>query len=500
MKKIVCMLLVVPFLFLQGTPIAADDHSDLQEEIIYNILVDRYNNVDQTRNEQTRVDDPYAYHGGDLKGIIAKLDEIQGLGFTTITLSPIMENASDGYHGYWIEDFYQVEKQFGTMDDLQTLVDEAHKRDMKVVLEFVTNYISDTHEITNDPDKTDWLQDNGLEPADDATFWLENVAELNQDNPEVADFLTDAAEFWMEETDIDGFKLHAADQASDAFLQQFTDKIKEKDSDFYILADVLQDQSRVKALRDIPGIDAVDDSQLMEEMNEVFAEADNSVSPLMKVWEGEGHNDNLLSVDNKNTKRFSHHVADHGRKPFTVWQLALTYMYTTPGIPSIYQGSEIPMYGDGFPENQMLMRFNNGEQDMPEFLGRIAALRDEFPVLVHGDFEEVGSSKGMSVYKRTYQDETMYIAINNDSESRAVEVTGIDSDRQLNGLLGDNLVREMKDGTFKIGLPRETAEIYTVEENQGINWPFISFILGVFILFVIGVVYLTRKQKQTSHN
>lgn len=498
MKKVIGMLLFIPFLFMQAIPAAADDQADLREEVIYNILVDRYNNGDQSLNEQTRVDDPHAYHGGDLKGIINKLDEIEELGFTTITLSPVMENAPDGYHGYWIEDFYQVEKQFGTMDDMQTLVDEAHKRDMKVVLEFVTNYIADTHEFTDDPQKIDWLRKKNDLEAKDATFWLENVAVLNQDNPEVAEFLTDAATFWMEETDIDGFKLHAADQASDAFLEQFSGKIKEEDPNFYILADILQDQSRVEALRDIPGIDAVDDHQMMEDMNDVFAQVDNPVSPLIKTWEDAEYTGALLSVDNKNTKRFSHHVADNGRKPFTVWQLALTYMYTTPGIPSIYQGSEIPMYGDGFPENQMLMQFNSGEQDIPEFLGRIAALRSEFPSLVYGDFTETGSSKGLSVYKRTYKDETMYIAINNDSESRAVKVTDIDADKQLTGLLGDNIVRETKDGMFKIGLPRETAEVYTVEDNQGINWLLISFILGVFILFIGAVIHLSRKQKRAN--
>ncbi|WP_029266997.1 alpha-amylase family glycosyl hydrolase [Virgibacillus alimentarius] len=497
MKKVVLILLAVPFLLIGAKPIMAENEAGLQEEIIYNILVDRYNNGDNTLNGQVSVDDPYAYHGGDIKGIIDKLDEIQEHGFTAITLSPIMENADNGYHGYWIEDYYNVEQQFGTMEDVQTLVEEAHKRDMKVILEFVTNYVADSHEIISDPDKADWLKENKLEIQEE-TKWLEHAAVLNQENPAVREYLFDAAAFWINETDIDGFKLHAADMASDEFLKKFTSSLKEINPDLYILADVMQDNQRIKELKNIPAIDAVDNQKVRKELNEVFDQSGQGLAPLNQHLEEKNNTLDLLSVDNKNTKRFSQAVAENGRKASTVWQLALTYMYTTPGVPSIYQGSEIPMYGEGVPESQMMVLFNSGEQDIPEFLGRISSIRTEFPALVHGDYEEVGSSGAMSVFKRTYKDETLYVAINNDSESRSVSVTDIDSGLQLKGLLGDNLVREKENGEFKIGIPRETAEIYVVEEDTGINWLFIAFILGVFFLFIFAVIYLSRKQKKRN--
>src|SRR5690625_3322399 len=160
MKKMILMVMVIPLLLISNKPVAAEDTTNLQEETIYNILVDRYNNGDPSLDGQKRIDDPYAYHGGDIKGITKKLDEIQGLGFTTISLSPIMKNAPDGYHGYWIEDYFKVEKQFGSIEDVQTLVKEAHKRDMKVVLEFVTNYIADSHEIRSE-EHTSELQSRG---------------------------------------------------------------------------------------------------------------------------------------------------------------------------------------------------------------------------------------------------------------------------------------------------------------------------------------------------
>src|SRR5690625_3949048 len=109
MKKVM-MILMIPFLLIT-TPVFAQENGSLKEEIIYDILVDRFNNGDPTLSEQVDIHDPYAYHGGDLQGITTKLDRIKQLGFTTITLSPIMENAPSGYHGYWIEDFYSIEER-----------------------------------------------------------------------------------------------------------------------------------------------------------------------------------------------------------------------------------------------------------------------------------------------------------------------------------------------------------------------------------------------------
>src|SRR5699024_11797561 len=78
---------------------AEECNEPIYEEIIYDVLVDRFNNGNQNHGEQIRLDDPYAFHGGDIEGVTMKLDELKELGFTTISLSPIMANAPDGYHG-----------------------------------------------------------------------------------------------------------------------------------------------------------------------------------------------------------------------------------------------------------------------------------------------------------------------------------------------------------------------------------------------------------------
>lgn len=496
MKKVM-LLIMIPFL-LYTAPVLAEENGSLQEEIIYDILVDRFHNGDATLSEQADINDPYAYHGGDLQGITSKLDRIKQLGFTTIALSPIMENAISGYHGYWIEDFYSIEDQFGTTSDLNDLIEEAHGRGIKVILELPINYIASTHPLLDDPSKEDWFKQNQLETTD-STTWLDHVVVMNQDNEEVQAYLIDVAKYWMTETDIDGFKLHAADQSSPLFLEKLTATIKENNPDFYILANMLTDQN-IEDIRAIPHVDGIENPSMLQKMNEVFTLVDQPVSVLLDETEENGEDRDLLLVDNKNTARFSNNFADEGRNALTTWKLALTYMYTTPGIPMIYQGSELPMYGPGFPHNQSLVLFNSTDPDLEEFFERISSLRSEFPVLQYGDMEVVGTNEGLSVFKRTYENETMYIAINNDSVSRAISVDNIDSDLQLRGLLGDNTVRENSDGEFKIGIERESTEVYMIEENTGINFWFIGFVAGVFIIFAIAIAYLSHKQKKREAN
>lgn len=496
MKKVLFMLIVIPLIvYTYPVDANAQKKTSLQEEIIYNILVDRYNNGDPTLSEQVDVENPLTYYGGDLEGIITKLDSIQDLGVTTISLSPIMKNTKEGYHGYWIEDFYDVEEQFGTMKDFKNLVNEAHERDMKVILEFVSNYVASSHPFVTDPTKEDWFKEPNVEPID-STTWLEDVAVLDQDNPEVENFLIDVADFWISETGVDGFKLHAADQASDAFLEKITSYIKEVNQDFYLLAGTLQGGDGVEKLRDNSNIDAVENELMFEKLNEVFIQADNPISTLYEAWAENKSPNDLIFVDNKNTARFSDNVAENDRNRLTVWKMALTYMYTSPGVPVLYQGSELPMYGSGFPENQMLVQFNSTDPDLAEFHHQISAIRAEYPVLSYGDFEQVGTNEGMSVFKRTYKGESMYVAINNDSESRAISVSGIDSDMQLRGLLGDNTIRENEDGDYRIGTSRESAEVFIIEPNKGFNWAFIGFVGGVFFLFVVGIIILSRRQKK----
>jgi glycosidase len=164
------LLLAAPFLLAlaappaQAQPAAAPAYADRlpEDEIIYFVLPDRFANGDP-RNDSGGLKggplqtgfDPTAkgfYQGGDLKGLIDRLDYIQGLGVTALWLAPVFANKavqgapgqeSAGYHGYWVTDFTRVDPHFGTNADFKALVDAAHGRGMKVYMDIITNHTAD---------------------------------------------------------------------------------------------------------------------------------------------------------------------------------------------------------------------------------------------------------------------------------------------------------------------------------------------------------------------
>lgn len=155
------ILLLIPFLLFCSLQVKAVEKEERtwQDEMIYFIMVDRFNNGDPTNDFDVNRNDPLAYQGGDFKGIIDKLDYIDEMGFSAIWLTPIVKNEEKGYHGYWTEDFYDVEEHFGTLEEFKTLVKEAHKRDMKVILDLVVNHTGYKHPWLADPDKQDWFHE-----------------------------------------------------------------------------------------------------------------------------------------------------------------------------------------------------------------------------------------------------------------------------------------------------------------------------------------------------
>lgn len=495
MKRLFILFFAVPLLVVSSIPmnIFAQDNEErtIHDEIVYNVLVDRFNNGRQAQSDQVDIDDPLTYTGGDIQGIIDRLSQIKEAGFTAISISPIMENAAKGYHGYWVEDFYKIEEEFGDLDDLKTLVKEAHEQDINIILELDLNYVAKTNPLVDE--HPEWFTENEIDPIP-ATEWLHDVVVFDQTNQEAQAYLMDVASYWMTELDIDGYTLHAADQSNIGFIEKVTANLKEKDPTFYILATTLQGEKDVADLIEIDSIDGVTNATMFEAMNDVLTKSDQPISEIYNVWETTNQEKNILYVDNMNTPRFSNNFADNGRTAATTWNIALAYLYFTPGIPFVYQGSEIPMYGPGFPESQYMIDFASADKDLEKAFEKMASIYKEFPAVRKGDFELIGSDKGFSLFKRTYKDETVYIGINNDSESRVVEMDGLGEDLQLKGLLHDDTVREHEDGKLYIGLERESSEVFVVRPNTGLNWGFIGFVLGILFLFVAAVIILKRKQ------
>lgn len=141
---------------------------DWRDEVIYQILVDRFANGDNGNDYRIQLNAPARYHGGDWRGIEDQLPYLQELGVTTLWISPVIKNVEtdadvDGYHGYWAQDFTELNPHFGDLIALRRLVDACHQRDMKVIIDIVTNHVGQMfyYDINLNGSPDEQIQGNG---------------------------------------------------------------------------------------------------------------------------------------------------------------------------------------------------------------------------------------------------------------------------------------------------------------------------------------------------
>ena len=310
--------------------------ADWRDEVIYQIVVDRFDNGDPARDGAGGADivpgDLRRYQGGDWAGVERRLDYIQRLGATAIWISPVVDNVhrtpeQDGYHGYWASDFTRTNPNFGSLEDLQWLVAEAHARDIKVILDIVTNHagrvffydfdgdgeISGDHELFPPFSETGphdapigWLVDpprvftrahGDVEPrvmtlGEEHFFrrgqigsrdpyerkvgdFITGLRALDTTHPEVIDAMVDTYVHWVELTNVDGFRLDAVPHVSRAFWQEFSARVRARLADkgkhnFLLLGEVYDTNPEILAYYTEGALDSVFDFALKRHVIDGF--------------------------------------------------------------------------------------------------------------------------------------------------------------------------------------------------------------------------------------
>ena len=227
-------------------------------DVMYLITPDRFANADPKNDnlDSVKVDRSRsgARHGGDIRGIINKLDYIKDLGFTTIWLNPVLENRMPGgsYHGYAITDFYQVDPRFGSNEEYCELIDKAHDRGIKVVMDMIFNHCGSSHWWLKDFPSKDWLnhQDNFVQtthfkwtlmdvhaPQSEKDilvngWFTRGMPDLNQRNPHLARYLIQNSIWWIEYARIDGIRQDTHPYADYDFMCQWCKEVLEEYPDF----------------------------------------------------------------------------------------------------------------------------------------------------------------------------------------------------------------------------------------------------------------------------
>jgi len=153
---------------LTQLPRQSNQGRDWRDEVIYQIVVDRWSNGDPNNDFNVIPSSPGAYHGGDWQGVIDKLDYLEELGVTALWISPVVKNTEEdagfySYHGYWTQDFLRTNPHFGDLLKMRELVDEAHARGMLVVLDIVTNHVGQLfyYDINGNANPDEWMSGGG---------------------------------------------------------------------------------------------------------------------------------------------------------------------------------------------------------------------------------------------------------------------------------------------------------------------------------------------------
>lgn len=336
--------------------------------LVYFVMVDRFSNGDPSNDGEVDLKDPHAFHGGDLQGVINKLDYLKALGVDTVWLSPVFKMRTKkfftygAYHGYWTYDFTQVEPRFGDEQLLRKLSDELHARDMKLLLDVVLNHVGPDAPLVQL--KPHWFHKAGaLEKWDDPEELVNKdvhgLPDLAQENEEVYRFLVDTSLSWIDRVKPDGFRLDAVKHIPASFWARYNaDVRKHAGKDFVLLGELLDGSAENLARVWREGqFTHMFDFPLHFAMVDVFCKG-QPMSRLSSALSQDSLYENpanlVTLLDNHDLPRIASACAD---SPAGLSQ-ALAFLFTVRGSPSIIWGTESGLPGAKEPENRADMQFS----------------------------------------------------------------------------------------------------------------------------------------------
>ena len=357
-----------------------------QSDVMYLIMPDRFANGDTSNDVWDDVpinrNEPGGRHGGDLAGIEQRLDYLSDLGITTIWLNPVLENKMPrgSYHGYATTDFYRVDPRFGSNEDYCRMIEKAHQKGIKIVMDMIYNHCGSYHWWMNDFPTKDWLnhQQTGFVPTTHNLYtimdpyapqseiaamtdgwFVASMPDLNQRNRLLADYLIQNSIWWIEYARIDGIRHDTHPYADFDFMARWGKRLEEEYPAFNMVGEAWytnngaaplawwQQNSRINKQQTC--LKSVMDFNLMETYNRVFNIKSPENNPWRRIYEViaqdylyEDIHNVLVFLDNHDLSRFMKaEETDLAR-----FKQAIAFLLTTRGIPQLYYGTEILMTGE----------------------------------------------------------------------------------------------------------------------------------------------------------
>ena len=427
----------------------------LQRSVAYQIFPDRFENGDKGNDPDGTLrwgmkPTTKSMFGGDLRGIINRLDHIKKLGADLIYMTPIFSSSSN--HKYNTMDYYSVDKSFGSMEDVRELIEKCHNLGMRIIFDAVFNHsgsdffaFRDILENQTDSKYADWYHLEGFPVRTDKVNYytfadsIPSMPKFNISNPEVREYLLGVGKYWVKEMGIDGWRLDVCDEVDHSFWKDFRKAVKSVKEDAVIIGEIMHEASsflkgdELDSIMNYPfkgasvdffakrAIDAERFSGILASSRAMYMDQINR-----QMW-------NLLG--SHDTQRFLTEAGeDKGRL-----RLAAAFQFMYIGVPYIYYGDEIGMSGGKDPLCRGCMVWDEDRQDMDllMFFRRLIAIRKENPELVKGDLKMEVAKDGLVAFSRRSGDERILAVFNNSDKKKNLR-KGIPS-RAIDLYTGDTM-------------------------------------------------------------
>ena len=486
-----------------------------RSQVIYLVMPDRFRNGDVSNDEAGSAGchdarDPQRFHGGDLEGLRQNLAYVRDVGATAVWVTPLYRqiarqgNGNCGYHGYW-GDFVEpyddaLEPKLGTPGDVQRLVVDMHASGMRFVLDMVVNHTGDTARLPKQ--RPAWFHDpRTCGRLGDPTIFcpLDGHPDFAQENGEVAAYLSTVATRWTTRFGIDGIRMDTAKHVLPSyFSSSFFPAVRGARADLFAVAEAFDDGSIDPGAR---YVDAGFDSAFHFPLRRALVDAigkSGSVDRIAAAVQA-GINrlgmdralDLVIFADNHDVPRFANEPGaavseDEIRRRS---MLALDLVFTLPGIPQLYYGDELGMYGGGDPDNRRDLpawattaagraqphpgEAVAGSAKVFERVQKLAALRKTVPALIDGPYRELWRQNGprnpnVFAFARGAGAGARLVVINNDGAKTTMRIpvpTAVFPDgARLGDELGDGAPGQtvLTGGQLVIDVPARSAAIYHV--------------------------------------
>ena len=424
---------------------------DWDEAVVYFMMTDRFFDGNESNNTasgaDTYGDNPGLYHGGDFAGVTAKLDYLQDLGVNTIWITPIVENIKGvavtdegskdvpynaAYHGYWASDFTKLNPTLGTTGEFETMISEAHKRGMRIMVDIVVNHAGYGTESTF----ADMLRDKSVSEGD-IKSWQSGLPDFATENADVRAKLVEWQTAWMKDYGVDYFRVDTVKHVDSTTWAALKNSTTEVNPSFkmigeYFGAGYASNGSSLGTGQMDADLDFDFNDQATSFVSgnissvEKFLSARNSAlnNTYMTGQFLSSHDEDGFKAALMNGKKYTEDEATSAAL------VAATLQLTAKGIPVIYYGEEVGLSGlNNYPyqTNRYDMDFSKATKDNVTYqhYKNLLSIRNAYTdVFARGSRTVVASSdeEGYDVVSRSYGGTTLYVGMNINDTAKEVKV------------------------------------------------------------------------------